>query len=364
MHDFNVSSPWAIQPEYLMRLCEVADAHARTATGAPQSLAARGGLSDSPMVYVTDGVAVIDLVGPLTKGYSWVTAMFGGTSMVGVGALIDQAVSDPTVKGILLNIDSPGGSVDGTEGLVGAIRRAGEQKPVVSLASGTMASAAYWAGSAAGAVYLDSGTTIVGSIGVVSRHVDISGLESRIGIKTTEITAGKFKRIASMHEPLSAEGRGSIQAQLDHIYSIFVHAVADHRRAPVQTVLDRMADGRVFIGQQAVDAGLVDGFSSRGELIARLRTGGMQATKPQPTRKVFMSDREIRQAAFDEVGPHGSSAQYQAAMKRISAGSGSTEPSCPVTGLTADEKLQKAKAYADAHGVDLVQALKALGYAK
>jgi len=113
----------------------------------------------------------------------------------------------------------------------------------------------------------------VGSIGVVATHVDVSRAESARGVKTTEITAGKYKRIASSYEPLSAEGRASIQEQVDAIYEGFVEAVADGRGVSVRTVLSKMADGRVFIGKRAVDAGLADGVLSRDALIEQLASG-------------------------------------------------------------------------------------------
>lgn len=365
MQGFDTSAPWAIQPEHLIRLDALAAEHIKAA-GDHQAAALLLPPAAKNGIAVIDGVALIDITGPLTKGFSWLTALIGGTSMQLAGAAVNQAAQDPNVKGILLRIDSPGGSVDGTEVLARAVREAATQKQVLTLASGCIASAAYWVGSAANAVYLDSETTMAGSIGVVSKHTDISALESRVGIKTTEITSGKFKRIASMHEPLSEAGRSSIQGQLDHLYGVFVGAVAAHRGASVQAVLDRMADGRVFIGQQAIDAGLADGFATQSELMARLRAGQKPAPKPipQPTRNA-MTTREITQAAFDEVGANGAPAQYAAAVNRIMAGiPAMPEPRCPVTGLTAEEKLEKAQAYAKTHGVDLVAALKALGYAK
>lgn len=366
MSYFDASIPWAIQPEHLIRLDALAAEHMKASAGNLQAAAQHAPRAHASAPAVHDGVAVIELTGPLTKGFSWVTAIMGGTSMQQAGAQIELAAADPAVKGIMLYIDSPGGTVDGTETLARVIREAGASKPVVALAGGTIASAAYWVGSAASAVYLESGTTMAGSIGVVSKHVDISALEARVGIKTTEITSGKFKRIASMHEPLSDAGRSSIQAQLDHVYGLFVHAVAEHRGATVQAVLDRMADGRVFIGHQAIDAGLADGFATPALVMASLRAGRTPKPTPKPERKA-MTNHEIKQTAVAEVGPNGTPEQYQAAMDRLMASNpaaSTPEPRCQVTGLTLEEKVEKAQAYAQEHGTDLVAALKALGYAK
>jgi ClpP class serine protease len=112
----------------------------------------------------------------------------------------------------------------------------------------------------------------IGAIGVVAQHVDVSGAERLVGMKTTEVTAGRFKRIASAYAPLSDEGRAVIQDQVDHVYASFLEAVAEGRRAAPLDVLDRMADGRTFIGRQAVEAGLADAVCGVRDVLADLRT--------------------------------------------------------------------------------------------
>lgn len=368
MYALDTTAPWAILPDQLRRIDALAAEHMKTAdAGVQAAMQSKKGMAGTGMKIV-DSVAVIELTGPLTKELSWATLLMGGTSMQEIGAQLRGAIEDPQVKGILLRIDSPGGSVDGTDTLAQRIRAAGAQKAVIALASGTMASAAYWAGSAASAVYLESSTTAMGSIGIVAAHRDISGLESRVGVKTTEISAGKFKRIASAHEPLSEAGRNTIQAQLDQLYSLFLGAVAQNRNATIDAVQNRMADGRIFIGQAAIDAGLADGFASEDELIARLsrgtaKTRTFQPSQPNTTRPT-MNTQEIHAEAFNQVGAGGSAAQYQAAINGITASNKAPEPRCERTGLTADEKLVKADAYAKENGVTLVQALKALDYAR
>lgn len=362
---FDTAQPWAIQPEQLLRIQSLAADLAKT-NGPAMDAAALGAKAANHQMglRVTEGVAVIDLVGVLTKNYSWATSAMGGTSMQTVGALLNQARIDPNVKGILLRVDSPGGTVDGTATLAKTIRAVAGEKAVYALASGTIASAAYWAGSAASALYLESGTTAAGSIGIVSAHRDISALESRVGIKTTEISSGKFKRIASMYEPLSAEGKSTIQAQLDQMYGLFVEAVAQNRQTTVQNVLDKMADGRIFIGQNAINAGLADGFATEGELIQRLSAGPATQKTFQPKRTQKMTPEQINQEAFRQVGPNGSQQDYAAAIAALSAQANSLpEDRCARTGLSAQEKVDQAEAYAKKHGVGIVQAYKDLDFA-
>lgn len=265
LHDI-ATAPWAITPEMFGEVQAIYSRHLRgekidlnaleAKIGAPLPGATRGYDVDQ------NGVAVIPIDGVLSKRMNLLSQISGGTSMALLASDIQQALDDPLVSTIILNIDSPGGTVDGTQQLANMIFEARGTKPIIALADGTMASAAYWIGSAADEVYAASQTTTVGSIGVVATHKDVSGAEASAGVKTTEIAAGKYKRIASQYEPLTQEGRQTIQDAVDYTYSIFVNDVARNRGTTADTVLENMADGRMFQGQQAVDAGLVDGIAT------------------------------------------------------------------------------------------------------
>lgn len=286
-------SPWALPQDRLIEIRELYLAHTRrekldlkaweAATGRPAG-------SEREPYQVQDGVAVLPIQGVMTKADSAWNRLCGMSSTVQIRQDLQTALEDPTVHSILLWIDSPGGMVDGTQELADAVHAARAIKPVSALADGCMCSAAYWVGSAAERVFITSDTTEVGSIGVVATHVDVSKQEEQWGRKTTEITAGAYKRIASQYGPLSDPGRASIQAQVDHIYSVFVDQVARNRAVTVDTVLSNMADGRVFLGKQAIEAGLVDGVSSLPELVAQMnearravRPGAGAASQPQPS---------------------------------------------------------------------------------
>lgn len=265
--------PWAIRPETLQTVLEVYERHALGEKPDFAAIEAAIGkpLKNEPKPYeVIDGVAVLNVVGVLGKRFDMFMAISGGASTQRLQGELAAALNDATAHSILLYIDSPGGEVDGTQALANDVFNARGQKPIVALGDGAMASAAYWIGAAADSVYVASGTTLVGSIGIVATHTDVSKAQEKRGVKTTELAAGKYKRIASQYAPLTAEGQQSIQDTLDAIYSVFVDDVAKYRGTDSETVLKDMADGRLFVGQQAVDAGLVDGFASLGELIAQL----------------------------------------------------------------------------------------------
>jgi len=268
-----LTAPWAIEPAKLLEIQAIYATHLRGDKIDISAVEAKLGrpLANEPAPYqVQDGVAVIALDGVIAKRANLFMQISGGTSSELIGRDFKTALADPDVHSIILAIDSPGGTVDGTIALADLV--AASSKPVVALASGTMASAAYWIGSAANAVYITDATTVVGSIGVVATHTDVSKSQAAQGIKTTEIAAGKYKRIASSYEPLSKEGRQTIQDQVDYTYALFVDAVAKQRGTSTDTVLADMADGRIFIGQQAIDAGLVDGVSTLDALVAQLNT--------------------------------------------------------------------------------------------
>lgn len=215
----------------------------------------RGG--DERPYRVTDGLAIIPITGPLTKRTSFFSFLFGGSSYGKISSDFRMAVEDEEVRGIVLDIDSPGGTLGGAEGLADLIFGARGEKPIVAFANGMMASAAYWIGSAADVVIAES-TAIIGSIGVLMIHTDYSELEKKAGIKTTYLSAGSYKALGNSSQPLSDKAKDYFQSQLDYIYSIFVETVARNRDVEVDRVLTKMADGKTFIGQQAKDAGLVD----------------------------------------------------------------------------------------------------------
>jgi capsid assembly protease len=267
-----LSSPWAIQPGHLLELQSLYAKHLhgdRIDLAAVEQRLGRPLANEQKAYTVQDGtgVAVLEIAGIIAPKANMLTKISGGA----VASLLQKQVlamaGDPSVKAVVLDLDSPGGSVQGIPALCNAVRLLADRKPTVAVSSGTMASAAYWVGCAANAVYAGGETDFIGSIGVVATH---SYTPSSTGVKTTEVTAGKYKRLASEAAPLTQAGHDYLQGQVDEIYRVFVDAVAFHRGAAVDAVLKHMADGRVFIGKSAVKAGLVDGIASVGHMVQRL----------------------------------------------------------------------------------------------
>ena len=265
-----LSEPWAILPSKKNEIDAIYMTHLRGDKIDLKALEARIGrpLGNQKEYEVVDGNAIIPVEGVLSKRMSLLHDVSGGTSTEKMAMQFQAALEDPQVKRIVLHVDSPGGAVDGTKAFADQVFAARGQKPITAFVDGMAASAAYWIASAADRVYIKDTTAMVGSIGVVATHVDQSQADAKEGVTITEITAGKFKRADSQHAPLTEAGRTMIQDRVDSLYSIFVSDIARNRGVDASTVISDMADGRVFIGQDAVDRGLVDGVSTMGPIFA------------------------------------------------------------------------------------------------
>jgi signal peptide peptidase SppA len=238
-------------------------------------------LANEPAPYQIDqGVAILTVEGVIAKRMTLLSKISGGASSSFVGQQFQAALADPDVKAIILVIDSPGGAVDGTQELGNLIASARGTKPVLAFTDGQMCSAAYWIGSAADQIFISGDTTLLGSIGVLMPHVDVSGADAMAGEKHTVITAGKYKAAAHAHAPLSEDGLGVLQTLVDAIYTAFVNDVARNRGVEPGTVVLDMAEGRVFVGRQAVEAGLVDGVATLEALITQLSLGASGPAHP------------------------------------------------------------------------------------
>lgn len=281
-----INAPWAIQPEILSEIQTIYAAHARNEQIDIAAVEARIGkpLANEPQGYtVQNGVAVIPIHGVIGKRMNMFSQISGGASTQLIERDVKNALADSKVNSILLHIDSPGGTVDGTQNLASVIREARTQKPVMTFADGTMASAAYWAGSAADEIVAASDTTQIGSIGVIAKHTDRSKAEEIQGIKTTDIAAGKYKAIASGSAPLTKEGQQYLQDQVDQLYTIFVDSVAENRGTDSETVIERMADGRVFLAKEAQRRGMIDHVADLETTINNMSAGVWPMTKQAQT---------------------------------------------------------------------------------
>ncbi|CAH2600456.1 Signal peptide peptidase SppA [Rhodovastum atsumiense] len=189
------------------------------------------------------------------------------TGLITENRKLTEAVSalakDDSVRGLIVFVDSPGGSVAGGESLYGAIGRVAEQKPVVAVMGGTAASAGYMVSLPAARIFARE-ATLTGSIGVLLETGEISGLLSRVGITADVITSGPLKGEPAFVRPLSPAGRDVLKGLVMDMYEQFVAMVATRRHMAPEKVRD-VADGRAYTGRQALALGLVDAIGGEPE---------------------------------------------------------------------------------------------------
>lgn len=250
---------------------------------------------------LTNGVAVIDISGVMTKGESLYSLLFGAKTMPQIEEQVRAAAADEAVNALLLRIDSPGGTVAGTSDLADAVYAARKQKPVVAYISDMGASAAYYVASQADAVYGDV-DAIVGSIGVYLVVPDYSGMADKAGIKVHVVKAGDNKGAGTPGAPVTDEQLAEFQREVNQLNETFVDAVARGRGWP----LDKAAalnDGRVHIGSHAVAAGLLDGVRSLADVMSELRSQSLNpSTRPIAWRRVAAQEQSLTQEVRHE--PH------------------------------------------------------------
>lgn len=215
-------------------------------------------------------VGVVTIRGPLLNIDSEYARYRGATTYPDIQRAMVYAASNPDVKMILLDIGSGGGAVSGVEDTATQIRMINDKvKPVYAVASDVMASAAYWLGASAGKVF-NGRTSMLGSIGVITTHMEYSAMLKEAGIGVKVIRAGEYKALASSVEPLSKAAEASIQDQLNATYEVFSSTMADMRGVSLPVLESTMAQGRQFIGQAAVDVGLSDGLVSFDALVSKM----------------------------------------------------------------------------------------------
>ena len=276
----------------------------------------------SDLMVTPNGIAIVPIHGTLVKRAGAIEAASGLLSYAAIEERILDAATDPGVRAILLDIDSPGGEVGGVFDLAAMIREAGEEKPVWALADDAF-SAAYLIASTAHRIIVPQ-TAGVGSVGVIAVHVDESAKDAQEGRAYTTVFAGARKNDFSSHEPLSNEARTGLQLEVDRLYGMFVGAVAQGRNMPEAAV--RATEAGLFFGENAVNAGMADQVGTIRDALAgltaqlqaggrRLETGGKATSKAftsslqspasslQPKEAAMPMDTQAEEPATDQPKP-------------------------------------------------------------
>lgn len=248
------------------------DAHIEAAT-LPKAMFGVGDPETKPKSFVLwNSVAIIPIGGVIAKRASQVNGMSqpSGTSAEDIRRQFRAARQDDRVRSVLLLIDSPGGMVAGTADVAAEIRAAREEGlPVEAFIEDLGASAAYWFASQASRITINSPTAIVGSIGVYSVVTDSSKAFEEEGLKVHLIASGDYKGGAP-GVPVTDEKLGKLREEINALHTAFVDAIVAGRPSLTRDRLSALATGECFVGQAAIDAGLVDAMETLDAVLARL----------------------------------------------------------------------------------------------
>lgn len=224
--------------------------------------------SRKPYEVTPDGIAIIPVEGTLVHKTRGIDALSGLRSYVDIQQEIEDAATDSTIKGILLEIDSPGGEVAGAFDVADTVYSARATKPLIAVANNDAFSAAYLLASAAQRIYV-SRTSGVGSVGVIVSHLDVSGNDEKMGYRYTIVSAGARKADFNPHAPLSEEAKGVLEGEIARTYGLLVNTVARNRGLPEAAV--RGTEAGLFFGSDALNVKFADRLGTRQDALADLR---------------------------------------------------------------------------------------------
>ena len=261
----HLGQPWAIEESAMRAILARADEEERSF----HAIAREYGdpIDGAWSGEIQNGVAVIPVNGVLMRQMSFWGWFSGSSSYEVLIKDIHAAVTNPEVKSVILDIDSPGGEVTGCAELADAIRSMSAEKYIVAYATGSACSAAYWIASACDRIVVSASSSL-GSIGCMATIMDYSGVYERNGIKEYRFISSQSPMKNA--DPGTEAGDKAIQSTVDALAEVFVSAVADFRRVSRADVLSKFGKGGTFVGQAAVDAGLADAVGSLEGLISEL----------------------------------------------------------------------------------------------
>jgi signal peptide peptidase SppA len=290
------TSLWALRPEDHAFISDLILRRSGGETVTPEQIKAaiEGKAYGSPFTSPAKGdVAVISLHGTIMNRAGMLTVS-GFTSPQDFAASVRAAAADPNVSEIVLSVDSPGGTVDGTNTAAEAVREAAKVKPVTAVADGMMASGAYWIASQATRVVVDP-TALVGSIGVIATHIDRTKEADDAGIRVSYFRSVEHKALGQPYEPLTDDAETGLRDVVASAHAQFVNAI-ERARGPLSKAA---ATGRIFTGLEAVEAGLADEVGTLQSVLddlVRSRQRGARGTTRAASAAEGNEMESIRQA--------------------------------------------------------------------
>ena len=270
------AEPWALHRDKLLQLSQFLCFKAQGGTFTAEEVRGRISQQTERQVARSAGnVGILPVYGVLAQRMNMMSDISGGSSTEQIAVQFREMLHDDNVKAIILDFDSPGGTVYGTEELAQEIFDSrGAGKPIVAQVNSTAASGAYWLASQADEIVVTpSGQA--GSIGVYRIHEDVSKMLEASGVTTSIIKAGANKIEDNPLQPLSDDAREAMQNRVNQSYQIFVQAVARGRNTSKAGVLDGMGQGRMFGAADLIDRGMADRIATLPETLERFGGGAV-----------------------------------------------------------------------------------------
>lgn len=254
--------PWLIRAEIHAQVASIVKAHV---DGTAHLLDKMNGMEDGSELCpeMQDGVCIIPVDGIIGKRVSALEKSSGVVDSEDLCAALDMALEDENVQAVVLDINSPGGTVTGTPECADRVEALGKVKPVIAYCDMMCCSAAYWIASQARAIY-SSGSASIGSIGVYMSMLDQSRAAEMQGLKQEVFKAGKYKGMGIPGTTLTPEQREHLQERVDMIHGQFKAAV---RKGRGMDIADAHMEGQDFYGLECIENGLVDSIASRADAI-------------------------------------------------------------------------------------------------
>lgn len=259
---------WAIDREKLTVIVQFLSLKSGGEDVSPEEVARITQAQERQVRAESGAVGLLPVYGTLAQRMDMMSSMSGGTSHERVAAEFRSMLADDQVKAIVMNFDSPGGTVAATEELSNEVFHSRGVKPIVAQVDSMMMSAAYWIGTAADEVVVTPGGR-AGSVGAYSIHEDVSGMLEKMGVKKTVIASSDIKTEGTPFEPLSDEARANIQARVDHANDRFERTLARNRGVSKARVRDRFGQGAHFAAEELVDRGMADRIATLPETLER-----------------------------------------------------------------------------------------------
>ncbi len=337
--EYLLSQPLLVTPEALQSALAVVD-RVRESEVEVEAVESRRGLkidgAEAGMVR-RDGVAVIPICGPIYRYADWLVAMCGGATVEEIARDLRLALDDPSVRSILLSIDSPGGEAAGIGELAGMIRAANATKPVCAYVSNQGCSAAYWLASAAGEI-VAAPAAMLGSIGVVMGYTK---RDDRPGTKTYEFVSSQSPNKRPDME--TEKGRAEVQRIVDDLAEVFIASVAENRGTTSDQVASTFGRGGVLIGAKAVEVGMADRLGTFEGVLLEMTQPSYGKAKPNTTAAASLPTKG--QSMFNFLfrpKADGSGIEF---VPQASEGTG-TEPKRPASPPTQPSSSDQATAEA------------------